>query len=61
MCMKKRDLIKKLESIGFTLHKHGSNHDLYIRNGIKESVPRHAEINEELAKAILRRNGYKGK
>ena len=30
-------------------------HDIYIRGSEREEVPRHKEINETLAKAILRR------
>lgn len=55
--MKKTDLIKKLEKAGFVFERHGSNHDIYSRGNIKETIPRHNEINERLAKAILRRNG----
>lgn len=58
--MKRRDLIKKLESIGFTLYKHAANHDIYIRGTHKEPIPRHTEIGEGLAKSILKNNGYKG-
>ena len=37
--------------------RHGGNHDVYLRNGVIENVPRHKEINEKLAKAILKRKG----
>ena len=60
MCMKQKDLIKKLESIGFKFLKHGGNHDIYERNGLKEPIPRHKEIPEALAKHILKKHGYKG-
>lgn len=55
--MKQSDLVKKLESAGFIFDRHGSNHDIYIKGNIKETIPRHREINERLAKAILKRNG----
>lgn len=55
--MKQRDLIKKLESIGFKFERHGGNHDIYRRGNDIEKVPRHKEINETLAKAILRKWG----
>lgn len=55
--MKQKDLIKKLESIGFQFERHGSNHDIYARGKDKETIPRHKEINEKLAKAILRKWG----
>ena len=57
--MKRRDLIKKLEKIGFELERNGANHDVYRRGDEEEMVPRHNEINEKLVKAILRRRGYK--
>ena len=50
--MKQRDLVKKLESIGFKLYRHGGNHDVYRRGSDEEQIPRHKEINERLAKAI---------
>lgn len=55
--MKKRDLIKKLESIGFVFERNGSSHDVYRRGQDIETVPRHNEINERLAKAILKKWG----
>ena len=57
--MKRRDLIKKLEDNGWYLARHGSKHDIYT-NGIKsEAISRQTEIDEVLAKKILRRNGIK--
>lgn len=53
--MKRRDLIKKLEGAGFRFLRHGGNHDVYIRNGDTEQIPRHKEIHEKLAMAILRK------
>ena len=55
--MKNKDLIKKLESAGFKFERHGGNHDIYVRGNDREQVPRHKEINEKLAKAILRKWG----
>lgn len=55
--MKQRELIKRLERAGFIFDRHGGNHDIYIRNGKIEKIPRHKEINEQLAKAILRKWG----
>ena len=53
--MRKRDLIKKLENAGFVFYRHGANHDIYIRDGELEQIPRHREINERLAQAILKK------
>ena len=55
--MKRRDFIKKLEDGGVIFERHGSGHDIYTRGSEQETVPRHNEINEKLAKAILRRRG----
>ncbi len=55
--MKRRDLIKKLEEAGFALERNGSNHDVYRRGKDTEIIPRHNEINEKLARAILRKWG----
>ncbi len=53
--MKRKDLIKKLESAGFEFSLHGGNHDTYRRGSDTEQVPRHTEINEITAKRILRK------
>lgn len=55
--MKQRELIKKLTNAGFTFQRHGGNHDVYVRDEDTEEIPRHKEINEKLAKAILRKWG----
>ena len=54
--MKRRDLIKQLEQMGCVLIRHGANHDWYQNPETKVSqpVPRHKEINENLAKHILK-------
>lgn len=55
--MKRADLIRKLEAHGWTLKRNGTNHDIYT-NGIRmEPIPRHREVNEKLAQAILKRAG----
>lgn len=53
--MKQRDLVKKLEDSGFVFERHGGNHDIYRRGNDIEKVPRHKEINENLAKMILKK------
>ena len=55
--MKRRDFIKRLEKGGFTFHRHGGDHDIYIRGTETEEVPRHRDVNEILAKKILKRRG----
>ena len=55
--MKQRELVKKLEAAGFVFERHGGNHDVYVRGKDQEQIPRHKEINEILARAILRKWG----
>ncbi|HWP51044.1 MAG TPA: type II toxin-antitoxin system HicA family toxin [Clostridia bacterium] len=57
--MKRRDLIKKLTSNGWFLLREGSNHDIYTNGQRSEPIPRHSEIKEMLAQAIIRRQGLK--
>lgn len=45
----------KLESAGFEFERHGENHDIYRRGFEMEKIPRHKEMNERLARAILRK------
>ena len=54
--MKRRDLIKKLEDIGCVLLRHGGKHDIYQnpKTGLSQPVPRHREINEFLARKVIR-------
>ncbi|MCI8887949.1 MAG: type II toxin-antitoxin system HicA family toxin [Hungatella sp.] len=55
--MKRRDLIELLEKNGWYLKRNGSNHDLYTDGNRTEPIPRHSEINEMLAKKIIRKLG----
>lgn len=57
--MKRKDLIKLLEQNGWTKAREGGNHTLYTKGSETEPIPRHAEINERLAKAIIKRRGLK--
>lgn len=54
--MKRIDLIKALEQEGCVLIWHGGKHDIYHnpKTGASQPVPRHQEINEFLAKKIIR-------
>lgn len=57
--MKRRDLVKLLESNGFVFKRNGSNHDIYANGKVMQPVPLHREVKEELAKAIIKRHGLK--
>ncbi|MGH7804148.1 MAG: type II toxin-antitoxin system HicA family toxin [Candidatus Binatia bacterium] len=54
--MKRRELVRHLETHGCELLREGGRHSVYVnRPAAKTSaVPRHAEINEFLAKKICR-------
>ena len=54
--MKRKDLLKKLTALGCIIERHGSNHDLYKNPATnkKQPVPRHTEIDENLARHILK-------
>jgi predicted RNA binding protein YcfA (HicA-like mRNA interferase family) len=54
--MKRVDLIRTIEAAGCVLVRHGSKHDIY-RNpstGEIQPVPRHREVDEQLARKIVR-------
>ena len=55
--MKNFELIKKLKQQGAVFVRHGSKHDVYMqpRTDKEATVPRHNEINEYTAKAILKK------
>jgi len=54
--MKKKELLKRILSVGCVLARHGSRHDLYKnpKTGKTQPVPRHGEIDEDLAKHIIK-------
>jgi mRNA interferase HicA len=57
--MKRRDLEKLFKDNGWYFLRSGANHDVYT-NGIDiEMIPRHKEVNEKLAKAIIKRRELK--
>jgi mRNA interferase HicA len=53
--MKRRDLEKLLRQYGWKFLRHGGRHDIWTDEEKEEPIPRHREINEKLARAILRR------
>lgn len=57
--MKHRDLIKLLEKNGWYFLRDGGRHDIYTNGAHSEPIPRHKEINEILAKAIIKKYGLK--
>lgn len=57
--MKRTDLIRLLEKNGWRLHRNGGGHDIYRKGNCIEPIPRHNEVKENLAKAIIKRRGLK--
>lgn len=57
--MKHRDLIKLLKKNGWYFKRDGANHDIYTNGEKTEPIPRHKEINEKLAQAIIKKHGLK--
>ena len=53
--MKRKDLEREFRMLGWHIVRHGGRHDIWAL-GVREiAVPRHDEINEYTAKAILKR------
>jgi len=55
--MKHADLIRRIEEDGAVLVRSRGGHDIYrnVITGMMQPVPRHREIKEWLARAIIRR------
>ncbi|MBU1356552.1 MAG: type II toxin-antitoxin system HicA family toxin [Candidatus Edwardsbacteria bacterium] len=54
--MKRKELIKRLSGLGCILMRRGGRHDLFKNpsTGKQQPVPRHTEIDEHLAKHIIK-------
>lgn len=57
--MKRKDLIRLLIKNGWWLCRNGGDHDIYTNGQTSEAIPRHVEIKENLAKALIKRHGLK--
>ena len=53
--MKQADLLKRFYVKGWWVLREGANHIIMTNGTDIEPVPRHKEINEQLAKAIIKR------
>jgi hypothetical protein len=55
--MKRLELLQKLKSQGAVFVRHGARHDVYSQplTNKEAAIPRHDEINEYTAKAILKK------
>ncbi len=57
--MKRKDLIKLLIKNGWYFKRDGGNHEVWTNGNSTEPIPRHKEINEQLAKYIIKKHGLK--
>jgi mRNA interferase HicA len=55
--MKRKALIKKLTDHGWRLLPHRGGHDIYTDGGFEQPIPRHTEVQEYLARQILKEAG----
>jgi predicted RNA binding protein YcfA (HicA-like mRNA interferase family) len=54
--VKRQKLLKEISKRGAVFVRHGANHDIYEnpQTNISTQVPRHTDINELVAKAIIK-------
>ena len=54
--MKRKELVRQLRELGCIFIRHGRRHDWYQnpRTKVAQPVPRHNEINDNLAKHIIK-------
>ena len=57
--MKRKDLIKLFERNGWSFEREGGSHTIYTDGKESEAIPRHNEINERLAKALIKKHKLK--
>ena len=57
--MDRRKLIKLLEENGWYFLCDGGRHDIYTNGEKQEPIPRHREINEILAKKLIKKHRLK--
>ncbi|MDD3623920.1 MAG: type II toxin-antitoxin system HicA family toxin [Bacilli bacterium] len=52
--MKRSELLKQIKEEGCIFYRSGSRHDIYInpKTGQKQPIPRHSEIDNDLANHI---------
>lgn len=54
--VKRRALLKALKQNGWHFKRHGGSHDIFSNGKKLLSVPRHREIPEETAKALIKQS-----
>jgi len=51
--VRRRELERRLRSLGWCFLRHGGSHDVWTDGERLEYIPRHAELNELLARRVL--------
>lgn len=57
--MNQRDLLNLFLKNGWWVFREGGNHTIMTNGTESESLPRHKEVNEQLARAIIKRRRLK--
>lgn len=57
--MKRKDLLKMVKAAGYELVEGGNHPLVYKGEACVDAIPRHSEINEFTARAIMKRLGLK--
>lgn len=57
--MKRKYLLKLFTHGGWYLYRHGGNHAIWTNGKDKEVIPRHPDINEFLARDLIRKHHLK--
>ena len=59
--MKRKELEEALKGMDWRFLRRGGRHDVWTDGNRQEPIPRHIEINEKLARSILRKGKKRGK
>jgi mRNA interferase HicA len=51
--MKRKDVEKRLREYGWYFLRRGGKHDVWTNGELETTVPRHREINEMTARAVI--------
>ena len=57
--MKRTDLLRLFKKKGWWILREGTNHTILTNGTDLEPLPRHKELNEQLANAIIKRRNLK--
>jgi len=55
----RKELIRLLEKNGWQLKREGGEHSIFVKENMRESIPRHREVDEGLARLIIKRHELK--